>query len=87
LVPSAVADQHYTIRTMSRGTVIRVFCVDGPCHGEQYLSLETGRILFDNSGPRHHVYRLNQDERIGIRTLPTAYFDHTEAGHRGVTGE
>jgi hypothetical protein len=64
---------------MSLGTIIRVFCVDGPCHGEQYLNLDTGRIVFDgNSAPPHHVYRIDPDERIGIRSLQTAYFDHDE---------
>jgi hypothetical protein len=67
------------LRVMSSGTIIRVFCVDGPCHGEQDLNLDTGRVVFDgSSAPPHHVYRIDPDERIGIRSLPTAYFDHDE---------
>jgi hypothetical protein len=64
---------------MSSGTIIRVFCVDGPCHGEQYLDLDAGGNVFDcNSAPPRHVYRIDPDERIGIRSLSTAYFDHDE---------
>ncbi len=33
---------------MPANLVIRVFCVDGPCYGLQYIDLDTGRILFDH---------------------------------------
>ena len=64
---------------MEPAVIIRVFCVDGPCHGEHYINLHTGRVMFDdNPGPARHIYRIDDDERIGVRSLPTAYFDHTE---------
>ena len=31
---------------MQCNVVARVFCVDGPFHGVQYIDLGTGRILF-----------------------------------------
>jgi hypothetical protein len=64
---------------MGSVALTRVFCVDGPCHGEQYMNLDTGRILLDGNTPApHHIYRLDADERIGIRDLPTAYYIRTE---------
>jgi hypothetical protein len=51
----------------------------GPAHGEQDIDLGTGCIVSgDDAGSPHHVYRIDHDERIGVRTLLTAYFDHTE---------
>ena len=32
--------------------IIRVFCVDGPCHGLRYLDSDTGRILFGEDTER-----------------------------------
>jgi predicted RNA methylase len=64
---------------MGSAAIVRVFCVDGPCHGEQDIDLGTGCIASgDDAGSPHHVYRIDHDERIGVRTLLTAYFDHTE---------
>jgi hypothetical protein len=33
---------------MRADRIIRVFCVDGPCRGLQFLDLDTGRILLDH---------------------------------------
>jgi hypothetical protein len=64
---------------MKSAAMVRVYCADGPCQGEQYMSLENGTILFDdNPGLPHYIYRTDDNERIGIRNLPIAYFDHTE---------
>ena len=45
-------------REMSASAIIRVFCVDGPCEGVQYMDEATGRILFEKS-QQWHVYRLD----------------------------
>jgi hypothetical protein len=63
---------------MESGAIVRVYCADGPCQGEQYLNLDTGRILFDdNPGPPHHIYRIEHNDATTLR-YPTSYFDHTE---------
>jgi hypothetical protein len=31
---------------MQAHAIVRVFCVDGPCHGLHYLDVDSGRILF-----------------------------------------
>ncbi len=55
-----------------------MYCVDGPCQGEQYLNLDSGRILFDdNAGPPHHIYRLGESEKT-THGYPIAYFDRSE---------
>ncbi len=33
---------------MPSGAIVRVFCVDGPRQGVQYVNLDTGRVLFSD---------------------------------------
>jgi hypothetical protein len=60
--------------------IIRVFCVDGPCRGVQYLDEDSGRIMFGRS-EEWHIYRLPGGENVStdFGPCPSAYFDHTEA--------
>jgi hypothetical protein len=59
--------------------IIRVFCVDGPLHGLQYLDEDTGRILFEHNA-QFHIYRVRDGERVttDFGPCPAAYFDYTE---------
>jgi len=34
---------------MESAAMVRVYCADGPCQGEQYICLENGTILFDDN--------------------------------------
>jgi hypothetical protein len=57
---------------MHAKALIRVFCVDGPCHGIQYLDADTGRVLFDEEAERlgvWYIYRVSATE-----------LTHTDAG-------
>ncbi len=67
---------------MHASVVTRVFCVDGPCHGLQYLDLDTGRILFDDHDGLglHYIYRVSEDEITYTDFGPShdAHFDHAE---------
>jgi hypothetical protein len=63
---------------MSSGAIVRVFCVDGPCQGVQYVNLDTGRVLFSDRPDRAHcVYRINAGEITSnvAGSFPAAYFD------------
>jgi hypothetical protein len=56
------------------GTIMRVYCVDGPHPGLQYVDAATGRVLFvgeATNGPAG-VYRVAEDVRTD--GVPTAYF-------------
>jgi hypothetical protein len=59
--------------------IIRVFCVDGPCHGVQYLDEDSGRIIFER-GEQWHIYTVRDGETImtDFGPCPAAYFDYTE---------
>jgi hypothetical protein len=63
---------------MQAGAIIRVFCVDGPCRGVQYLDEDTGRIVFDE--PDRHLYliRIGTTVDTDFGPCPAAYFQRTE---------
>ncbi len=66
---------------MQANTIIRVFAVDGPCYGLQYLDLDTGRVLFGNAADhRWYVYELDDEKTVYTDFGPsrTAHFDHVE---------
>jgi hypothetical protein len=65
---------------VSSGAIVRVFCVDGPCEGVQYLDLDTGRVLFsDRPDWAHSVYRLGAEVSPNAAgSFPAAYFDHAD---------
>jgi hypothetical protein len=67
------ADRHVEAHAIGR-----VFCVDGPCRGMQFVDLDTGRVVFDQSAA--HVYRVHDTETISTDFGPcrAAYFDRTE---------
>ena len=46
---------------MQAKAIVRVFCLDGPCPGVNYVDADTGRILFREvaSGERR-FYRIGQ---------------------------
>jgi hypothetical protein len=45
---------------MSSEAILRVFCVDGPCHGVQHVDLDTGRVLFsDTIEAEYCIYRVD----------------------------
>jgi hypothetical protein len=63
---------------MPSGAIVRVFCVDGPCEGVQYVNLDTGRVLFsDRPDSARCVYRISVAEITSnvAGSLPAAYFD------------
>jgi hypothetical protein len=66
---------------MSSGAIARVFCVDGPCHGVQYVNLDSGRVLFsDRPDCARSVYRVNLAEITSnaAGSFPAAYFDRDD---------
>ena len=68
--------------------VIRVFCVDGPCRGLQYINLVTGRIIAEaKAGTPSYIYRVSdhrtQDTDFGPSRV--AHFDHAETTTRWLT--
>jgi hypothetical protein len=63
---------------MSSGAIARVFCVDGPCQGVQYVNLDTGRVLFsDRLDCARSVYRISAAEVTSnvAGSFPAAHFD------------
>jgi hypothetical protein len=63
---------------MPSGAILRVFCVDGPCEGVQYVNLDTGRVLFsDRPGSARCVYRNSAGEITSnvAGSFPATYFD------------
>ena len=63
---------------MSSGAIARVFCVDGPCQGAQYVNLDSGPVLFsDCPDCVHSVYRISLAEITSnaAGSLPAAHFD------------
>jgi len=67
---------------MATGTVLRVFCVDGPCQGVQLLDLDRGRVLFsDVIDAEDCIYRVNLAETSShpAGSFPAAYFDSVDA--------
>lgn len=58
--------------------IARVFCVDGPCRGIQFLDQRTGRVLSEE--PRADYYRVDDAEVIttDFGPCPAAYYDRTE---------
>jgi hypothetical protein len=71
---------------MHAHAVIRVFCVDGPCPGLQYVDADTGRILFNDEAERlglWYIYRVSATQLTHADSGPSsnAYFDYaTTAG-------
>ena len=51
---------------MASGAILRVFCVDGPCQGAQFLDLDTGRVLFSDA-TRRRILHLSRRPRRGHR--------------------
>jgi len=63
---------------VSSGAIARVFCVDGPCQGVQYVNLDAGRVLFsDRPDCAHSVYRISAAEITSnvAGSFPAACFD------------
>ena len=60
--------------------IIRVFCMDGPCRGVQYLDEDGGRVIF-GQGDEWHVYRIHDGETVttDFGPCPSAYYVRTEA--------
>jgi hypothetical protein len=65
--------------SMEVKAIVRVFCVDGPCAGLQYVDADSGLILFcELAGCRRCFYRINHIASDAGRR-PDAYFDHLES--------
>ena len=49
---------------MSSGAMVRVVCVDGPCHGLHYVEIKTGRILDEDPDDLGlwYIYRVSDNE-------------------------
>jgi len=58
--------------------IARVFCVDGPLRGIQFLDQRTGRVLSEETTP--HYYRVDDTELIttAFGPCPAAYYERTE---------
>jgi hypothetical protein len=63
--------------------IVRVFCVDGPCRGLQFVDRDTGRVVFERSAV--HIYRIHEAETIvtDFGPCPAGYFDHAEPSLEG----
>jgi hypothetical protein len=63
--------------------VIRVFCVDGPIRGLQYLHRDTGHIVREQT-ERQYAYRVSADEIVltDFGPCPAAHFDDSGPGDR-----
>ena len=68
-------------RRMRPDRIIRVFCVDGPCRGLQFLDLATGRVLLAHrpDSPTY-IYRVHDHEAALTDFGPSnaAYFQGRE---------
>lgn len=55
------------------GTIVRVYCVDGPYPGLQYVDADTGHVLFvdDATDRTRAVYHITDDRRT--HGYPSAY--------------
>jgi len=64
---------------MGGSTIIRVFCVDGPLRGIQFLDEGTGRILTEESAGRGHLYHVDRGVEVftDFGRCPAARFDRT----------
>ena len=62
--------------------IIRVFAVDGPYRGLQYMDVDTGRLLLHDDRPDRiwYVYRLIDGEiaHTDFGPCPAAHFDRTK---------
>ena len=62
--------------------IIRVFCVDGPCHGLHYVEIKTGRILDEDPDDLGlwYIYRVSDHEisHTGFGPSPSAHFDYVK---------
>jgi hypothetical protein len=68
---------------MHAKALIRVFCVDGPCRGMQYLDADTGRVLFDEEAQRlgvSYIYRVSATELTHTDFGPSrnAHFEYAK---------
>jgi hypothetical protein len=61
---------------------IRVFCVDGPCHGLHYAEATTGRILDQDPDDLGlwYIYRISDHEITPTSSgpSPTAHFSYAK---------
>jgi hypothetical protein len=68
---------------MHAKALIRVFCVDGPCRGLQYLDADTGRVLFDEEAERlgvWYIYRVSATQLTHTDFGPSrnAHFEYAK---------
>ena len=71
---SADVDDH----RMATGTIVRVFCLDGPCRGLQFLDTATGRLIGQLGQVR---YRIVENLQVGtdFGPCPAARLDLTRS--------
>jgi hypothetical protein len=57
--------------------IARVFCVDGPCRGIQFVDQQTGRVMSEEPTPQY--YRVDDTELIitDFGPCPAAYHERT----------
>jgi hypothetical protein len=67
-------------QSMRAKAVVRVFCVDGPMRGLQFLDVDTGRVLSDRLDGLWHIYLVSDDEMRHTDFGPSrvARFDRAE---------
>jgi len=64
--------------------IIRVFCVDGPCHGLHYVETKTGRILDEDPDDLGlcYIYQISDHQvtHTDFGPSPSAHFSHVKPG-------
>jgi hypothetical protein len=62
--------------------IIRVFCVDGPCHGLHYIEIKTGRVLDEDPDDLGlwYIYQVSDHEitRTNFGPSPSAHFSYVK---------
>ena len=65
-------------REVHANAIIRVFCVDGPCRGVQYLDQGTGRILLEDVDWHLYLVRGEKTVDTDFGPCPAAYYERNE---------
>lgn len=63
---------------MRANAIIRVFCVDGPCRGVQYLDQGSGRIMLDDGDWHLYLVRGGKTVDTDFGPCPAAYYERTQ---------
>jgi hypothetical protein len=66
--------------------ILRVFCVDGPCHGLHYVEIKTGRILDEDPDDLGlcYIYQVSDHEitHTDFGPSPSAHFSYAKPAEK-----